>query len=308
MNTDQFSKREKEVSEFLLLGKSNKQIALALGISVSTVEYHLKNIYKKLQANSRIDAVLKLRESISDNKTNKLGESINTGADKQPESIVDEKGAKVENEGNTIPIRRIPANKMFKVISVGLLTPVLGVVCVLAVVLVLNNTQSTPISPTPTDIPTLILTPTYTPTPVECRFNNLINCSAPPIAVYVPNESFSSATLISGKLLVDFHNSQQNTSGVVFQFKPPLNTQGFRNLELVGTSTESFMFLVEYKVNDNNQLKIVTTSPHQSFPMASATITILIPITYDGLINEIGINFFTKDQSAKLIIESLRLK
>lgn len=46
-DNNQLSEREKEVTEFLLQGKSNKQIALALGISTSTVEYHLKNIYKK---------------------------------------------------------------------------------------------------------------------------------------------------------------------------------------------------------------------------------------------------------------------
>jgi len=39
----QFSEREKEVTELLLQGKSNKQIALALGVSASTVEYHLTN-------------------------------------------------------------------------------------------------------------------------------------------------------------------------------------------------------------------------------------------------------------------------
>ncbi len=53
MDISQFSKREKEVIELLLQGKSNKQIALALGVSQNTVEYHLKNIYKKLQVNSR---------------------------------------------------------------------------------------------------------------------------------------------------------------------------------------------------------------------------------------------------------------
>ena len=62
-----FSKREKEVVEFLLQGKSNKQIALALGVSQSTVEYHLKNVYKKLQVNSRTEAVLQLGKSIGDN-------------------------------------------------------------------------------------------------------------------------------------------------------------------------------------------------------------------------------------------------
>ena len=39
------SKREAEVVELLLQSKSNKQIALALGISKSTVEFHLRKIY-----------------------------------------------------------------------------------------------------------------------------------------------------------------------------------------------------------------------------------------------------------------------
>jgi DNA-binding CsgD family transcriptional regulator len=37
--TDQLSKREREVVELLLQGKSNKQIALGLGIAESTVEF-----------------------------------------------------------------------------------------------------------------------------------------------------------------------------------------------------------------------------------------------------------------------------
>ncbi|HLO28007.1 MAG TPA: LuxR C-terminal-related transcriptional regulator [Anaerolineales bacterium] len=55
----QFSSREKEVVELLLQGKSIKQIALVLGISERTAEYHLKNVYKKLQVNSRTAAVLR---------------------------------------------------------------------------------------------------------------------------------------------------------------------------------------------------------------------------------------------------------
>lgn len=63
---NQLSKREKEVVELLLQGKSNKQIALALGISDRTVEFHLKNVYAKLQVSSRIEAVLKLGKSTVD--------------------------------------------------------------------------------------------------------------------------------------------------------------------------------------------------------------------------------------------------
>ena len=55
-----FSKRENEVIALLLKGKSNKQIAQSLGISTRTVEFHLGNIYSKLQVNSRSEAILRL--------------------------------------------------------------------------------------------------------------------------------------------------------------------------------------------------------------------------------------------------------
>ena len=57
------SKREQDVVRFLLEGKSNKMIAQALNITERTVEFHLKNIYAKQQVNSRMELVLKLRES-----------------------------------------------------------------------------------------------------------------------------------------------------------------------------------------------------------------------------------------------------
>ncbi len=55
-----FSEREEEVIACLLEGKSNKQIALALHVTVRTVEFHLGNIYSRLQVASRSEAILKL--------------------------------------------------------------------------------------------------------------------------------------------------------------------------------------------------------------------------------------------------------
>jgi DNA-binding CsgD family transcriptional regulator len=60
VNTFGFSKREKEVVELLLEGKSNKQIAVALDISDGTVEFHLTNIYAKLGVSSRAEAIIRL--------------------------------------------------------------------------------------------------------------------------------------------------------------------------------------------------------------------------------------------------------
>lgn len=54
------SRREKEVISLLVQGKSNKQIAFTLGVSERTIEFHLKNIYAKLQVTSRVELILAL--------------------------------------------------------------------------------------------------------------------------------------------------------------------------------------------------------------------------------------------------------
>ena len=54
------TRREWEVLEHLLKGRSNKQIALALDISIRTVEFHLKNIYAKHDVASRVELILLL--------------------------------------------------------------------------------------------------------------------------------------------------------------------------------------------------------------------------------------------------------
>jgi DNA-binding NarL/FixJ family response regulator len=51
------SSREREVLALLAGGASNKEIALALGVSVSTVKFHVAAIMEKLGARSRVDAV-----------------------------------------------------------------------------------------------------------------------------------------------------------------------------------------------------------------------------------------------------------
>jgi NarL family two-component system response regulator LiaR len=51
------TKREVEVLELLVDGKSNNEIAILLSISLATVRFHLTNIYSKLGAKNRIEAV-----------------------------------------------------------------------------------------------------------------------------------------------------------------------------------------------------------------------------------------------------------
>lgn len=69
------SNREWDVLKLLLQGKSNKLIALSLDISVRTVEFHLKNIYAKLQVGSRIELILKLGNTTGGLEIEKLGRS-----------------------------------------------------------------------------------------------------------------------------------------------------------------------------------------------------------------------------------------
>ncbi len=57
------SKRESQVADLVMQGKSNKLIAAKLHITESTVEFHLKNIFSKYQVGSRVELVLKLGES-----------------------------------------------------------------------------------------------------------------------------------------------------------------------------------------------------------------------------------------------------
>jgi DNA-binding NarL/FixJ family response regulator len=59
------SSREKEVLQHLLEGLSKRQIGDKLFVSHNTIDTHLRNIYAKLQVNSRVSAVTKaLKENI----------------------------------------------------------------------------------------------------------------------------------------------------------------------------------------------------------------------------------------------------
>ncbi len=58
-----FSARELEVIALLLQGKSNKEMALGLGVTHRTVESHLSSIYAKLGVSSRTEAVIRLSEA-----------------------------------------------------------------------------------------------------------------------------------------------------------------------------------------------------------------------------------------------------
>jgi two-component system competent response regulator ComA len=56
------SKNEIETLRLVMADKTNKEIAAELFISLRTVEYRLTNIFKKLNVNSRINAIKKIEE------------------------------------------------------------------------------------------------------------------------------------------------------------------------------------------------------------------------------------------------------
>jgi DNA-binding NarL/FixJ family response regulator len=57
---DRLSDRERAVLVALAEGQQYKEIADSLGISINTVRNHVRHTYKKLQVNTRLDAVRKL--------------------------------------------------------------------------------------------------------------------------------------------------------------------------------------------------------------------------------------------------------
>jgi DNA-binding NarL/FixJ family response regulator len=49
---------EKRVLTFVTLGKTNKEIARALGISPATVKRHVENLLRKLKVRNRVEAAV----------------------------------------------------------------------------------------------------------------------------------------------------------------------------------------------------------------------------------------------------------
>ena len=63
------TEREEECLRLLARGNSNKEIAQKMGISASTVHFHLKSIYNKLHVRSRTEATLRYLRSTSSGAT-----------------------------------------------------------------------------------------------------------------------------------------------------------------------------------------------------------------------------------------------
>lgn len=55
------TKRERQILNCLSEGKDNKEISSCLFLSIETVKTHMKSIFRKLDAKSRLDAVMKAK-------------------------------------------------------------------------------------------------------------------------------------------------------------------------------------------------------------------------------------------------------
>ena len=58
--------REERIAELIVLGKTNKEIATELFISLSTVKTHIRNIYAKLEVGNRQEFIDKLKNHSRD--------------------------------------------------------------------------------------------------------------------------------------------------------------------------------------------------------------------------------------------------
>ncbi len=62
---EKLSERERQVLAQLLTGKSNKEIANALGVAMRTVKFHVSSILMKASASDRLDLMAKVRKAES---------------------------------------------------------------------------------------------------------------------------------------------------------------------------------------------------------------------------------------------------
>ena len=58
LNTTELTDRERQVLQLLAVGNSNQEIGIELGITASTVKFHINNILSKLNASDRTQAVV----------------------------------------------------------------------------------------------------------------------------------------------------------------------------------------------------------------------------------------------------------
>jgi len=188
INNNQLTEREQDVVKLLLQGKSNKQIALALGISNRTVEFHLSNIYAKLGVRSRSEVILKFTESHLRNST----------GTHQVKSTVADADDSTEN-GFKSMLRRISVKNLYLIIG-GM-----SVITLIVTIILLKPSAQVPLIQTeaPLEQATAIIvnTPTATALP-----------AIQPTSIVIPPHTVNGYTAAIESYYID-------TSHVIFQVR-----------------------------------------------------------------------------------------
>lgn len=68
-HTQRLTPRERDILRLIADGHANKQIARTLGISINTVRTHLHNVFLKLGAANRAEAVARFLTEIDGSST-----------------------------------------------------------------------------------------------------------------------------------------------------------------------------------------------------------------------------------------------
>jgi len=144
MTAIQFSKREQEVIGLLRQGKSNKVIALTLGIANRTVESHLSSIYAKLSVTSRTEAVIKLSDYNMRESTRKVS-TVNQG---NPQLKNGDTGGKLIRVFYHPYRSRRNSMKVFVRISILVLVAILLITLIVAAFAYLRQEPNSLIAPT----------------------------------------------------------------------------------------------------------------------------------------------------------------
>lgn len=127
--------RETEILSLIAEGKSNKEVAVALFISINTVKVHLSNIYQKINVSSRTEATLYAIENGIVN----------------PTLPIENQSPNINNAPTTVLLPEKPKN------LAKTLRPLLGVMAILLVVIstlliTRTNAPSQPSSPLMVDL------------------------------------------------------------------------------------------------------------------------------------------------------------
>ncbi|HEX8992042.1 MAG TPA: helix-turn-helix transcriptional regulator [Anaerolineales bacterium] len=267
--TARFTKQETKVIELLLQGKSNKQIAAQLGIQVRTAEFHLKNIYAKLNVASRTEAVLKL-----------AGESPRESTGLAPEaayqriSTVAKADEMVKNRRNPVRawVRDMPII-LYVLIAAALVLVLLGLSGVFSgvfqgpvAVASAGATGVMPIStvtltPTPALMPTSSAAPTASPIPAAASPSPAPtgdSCSGPMAAS--PAGPKINVTLVN--------DTQGKTTVSIYLAKNRFGDCGYRSYELTWGESLPLKEVLPYGcyslyalINDPNNPTHVTNGP-----------------------------------------------